>query len=559
MSPADFPPLRGRVRRRNRRQPAGAAVGSRCCRRSGGVRRSRRGEPRATPTSSTRTGSRPAVARSRPASRSSSQLWGTDVELARRAPWLARPFVRRARLVDLRVVVPRRRGARARRARGAVVPSGVGPAGRGRRAGRAAARALRGRLSAEKGVARARRGGATACRSSSPATGRCATASRRRSASSRTTSSGASTRGRRSSRARRAARASASSAPRRWRTGGRSSRPRSAGCSTSSSTARRAARPPRDARRCGRRSRALLDDAELRARLGAAARERAGALRLAVVTVATLAAYEQAPTVSVDAQGAVLGLRGRARLDARRLPGRRGASRRGPAAAGAARARSPDVTVIVAAHDEETSSSGASRTCSRSTTRRTARDRRRLRRLDRRTDALVERSRRASRASASSAARAAARSRRRTAPCARRDAEVLAFSDANATWAPDALRQLVRSFADPEVAYVCGHLPLQRADGANQEGATGATSSGCAPPESRLGSVTGGNGSIYAVRREDYVEVDPRFGHDLSFPYLMVQRGRRAVYEPEAHAFEKPSPTPRRSTGARCGCSSTAG
>src|ERR687885_678928 len=59
--------------------------------------------------------------------------------------------------------------------------------------------------------------------------------------------------------------------------------------------------------------------------------------------------------------------------------------------------------------------------------------------------------------------------------------------------------------------------------------------------ESALGSVTGGNGSIYAVRRGDYVEVDPRYGHDLAFPYLMVQRGRRAVYEPEAVAWEKPS------------------
>jgi hypothetical protein len=45
------------------------------------------------------------------------------------------------------------------------------------------------------------------------------------------------------------------------------------------------------------------------------------------------------------------------------------------------------------------------------------------------------------------------------------------------------------------------------------------------------------------VRRSDYVEVDPRFGHDLSLPYVMVQRGRRAVYEPAAHAFEKPTPS----------------
>jgi hypothetical protein len=61
--------------------------------------------------------------------------------------------------------------------------------------------------------------------------------------------------------------------------------------------------------------------------------------------------------------------------------------------------------------------------------------------------------------------------------------------------------------------------------------------------ESHLGSITGGNGSIYAVRRSDYVEVDPKWGHDLSFPYRMVQAGRRAVYEPAARAFEKPTPS----------------
>ena len=55
--------------------------------------------------------------------------------------------------------------------------------------------------------------------------------------------------------------------------------------------------------------------------------------------------------------------------------------------------------------------------------------------------------------------------------------------------------------------------------------------------------MTGGNGSIYAVRRSEYVEVDPRFGHDLSLPYLMVQHGRRAVYEPAAVRFEKPTPS----------------
>jgi cellulose synthase/poly-beta-1,6-N-acetylglucosamine synthase-like glycosyltransferase len=123
------------------------------------------------------------------------------------------------------------------------------------------------------------------------------------------------------------------------------------------------------------------------------------------------------------------------------------------------------------------------------------------------------------------------------------EAEVVAFSDANATWAPDALRKLVRNFADPAVGYVCGRLQLETPDGRNKEGLYWRYELHTRESESRLGSITAGNGAIYALRRPDYAEVDPRFGHDLALPYLMVQRDRRAVYEPEALAFEQPTPT----------------
>jgi poly-beta-1,6-N-acetyl-D-glucosamine synthase len=123
------------------------------------------------------------------------------------------------------------------------------------------------------------------------------------------------------------------------------------------------------------------------------------------------------------------------------------------------------------------------------------------------------------------------------------EAEVVAFSDANAIWAPDALRKLVRNFADPQVAYVCGRLRLETPDGSNKEGVYWRYELVTRAGESRLGSVTAGNGAVYALRRSDYAEVDPRFGHDLSLPYLLVQRGRRAIYEPEALAFERPTPT----------------
>ena len=121
--------------------------------------------------------------------------------------------------------------------------------------------------------------------------------------------------------------------------------------------------------------------------------------------------------------------------------------------------------------------------------------------------------------------------------------DVVAFSDANATWAPDALRLLVADLADPDVAYVCGRLRLEDAAGSNREGLYWRYELWLREQESRLGSVTGGNGSIYALKRDDYVEVDPRWGHDLALPYRMVQAGKRAVYEPAALAFEKPTPT----------------
>jgi hypothetical protein len=61
--------------------------------------------------------------------------------------------------------------------------------------------------------------------------------------------------------------------------------------------------------------------------------------------------------------------------------------------------------------------------------------------------------------------------------------------------------------------------------------------------ESRLASVTGGNGAIYATRRHSYIVVDPIMGHDLSFPFNMVKRGWRAVYAPAARASEKMVPS----------------
>ena len=48
-------------------------------------------------------------------------------------------------------------------------------------------------------------------------------------------------------------------------------------------------------------------------------------------------------------------------------------------------------------------------------------------------------------------------------------ATIVAFSDANALWEPDALRALVAPFADPAVGYVCGQVRFVN-DGGHQPG-----------------------------------------------------------------------------------------
>jgi cellulose synthase/poly-beta-1,6-N-acetylglucosamine synthase-like glycosyltransferase len=121
--------------------------------------------------------------------------------------------------------------------------------------------------------------------------------------------------------------------------------------------------------------------------------------------------------------------------------------------------------------------------------------------------------------------------------------EIVAFSDANVQWEPAALQRLVAPFADPRVGYVCGDVSFVNERGTNQEGVYWRYEMALRSLESRVRSVTGGNGAIYATRREAYLFVDPIMGHDLSFPFNMVKHGWRAVYASDAHASEKMVPT----------------
>ena len=125
----------------------------------------------------------------------------------------------------------------------------------------------------------------------------------------------------------------------------------------------------------------------------------------------------------------------------------------------------------------------------------------------------------------------------------RASGDVVVFSDANSFWESDALGELVAPFADPKVGYVCGQVRFTNDAGDNQEGVYWRYEMWIRTMESGLAGVTGGNGAIYAVRKEAYIHVDPRMGHDLSFPFNMVKRGWKPVYQPTARAEEKMVPS----------------
>ncbi len=123
--------------------------------------------------------------------------------------------------------------------------------------------------------------------------------------------------------------------------------------------------------------------------------------------------------------------------------------------------------------------------------------------------------------------------------------DILAFSDANSKWHPTALHMLVFPIIHEErVGYVCGNVNFTAEDGAdNQEGVYWRYEMFMRARESDLSSITAGNGAIYAVHRDAYMELGPIMSHDIAFPFTMVKRGWKALYAPAARASEKMAPT----------------
>lgn len=125
--------------------------------------------------------------------------------------------------------------------------------------------------------------------------------------------------------------------------------------------------------------------------------------------------------------------------------------------------------------------------------------------------------------------------------------EILIFSDANAMYQPDAVRSLVSHFSDPGVGYVVGNARyLERSsptDSAQSEGLYWKLETWLKKKESDFGSVVGGDGAIYAIRRELYSPLRPTDINDFLNPLQIIAQGYRGVYEPSAVCFEEAGDT----------------
>jgi cellulose synthase/poly-beta-1,6-N-acetylglucosamine synthase-like glycosyltransferase len=119
--------------------------------------------------------------------------------------------------------------------------------------------------------------------------------------------------------------------------------------------------------------------------------------------------------------------------------------------------------------------------------------------------------------------------------------EIVVFSDANAMYLPDAVRRMLRNFADPDVGAVVGESTYASATGGAQQSESlyWKYETAIKRLESGIGSVVGGDGAIYAIRRTLYRDLRADALSDFVNPMQIVMAGRRCIYEPLARSVEE--------------------
>jgi cellulose synthase/poly-beta-1,6-N-acetylglucosamine synthase-like glycosyltransferase len=120
--------------------------------------------------------------------------------------------------------------------------------------------------------------------------------------------------------------------------------------------------------------------------------------------------------------------------------------------------------------------------------------------------------------------------------------EIVLLSDANTFTDVDAVRRIVRWFADPRVGVVCGRLVLtDPATGQNVDSLYWRYETFLKRCEGRLGALLGANGAIYAVRRSCFTGIrSDTIVDDFVIPLVTRLRcGCTIMYDETALAYEE--------------------
>jgi cellulose synthase/poly-beta-1,6-N-acetylglucosamine synthase-like glycosyltransferase len=116
--------------------------------------------------------------------------------------------------------------------------------------------------------------------------------------------------------------------------------------------------------------------------------------------------------------------------------------------------------------------------------------------------------------------------------------EIIVFSDASAILKRDALRMLIRNFADQRVGAVSGKYTVIKPDDVNigaSEDFYWKYETFLKTQEGQLSSTLGGHGHLHAIRAELYPFPCPgTINDDYVIHASVIAKGWRAVYEPEA-------------------------
>lgn len=116
--------------------------------------------------------------------------------------------------------------------------------------------------------------------------------------------------------------------------------------------------------------------------------------------------------------------------------------------------------------------------------------------------------------------------------------EILVFSDANSMFAPDAIRALVRPFADSEVGGVAGDQRYLREGNDGGERSYWGFDRKLKQFQSRAGNAISATGAIYAIRRRLFEQIPGGVTDDFFTSTGVVVRGYRLVFTPDAVAYE---------------------